>query len=72
MPQEPRDESPNSPARVFGLGREVRRLREPLVVTEDTNVWEIYNRRAAELDKEMIKDWNDSLSTLLIFVSHIL
>jgi hypothetical protein len=31
--------------------------------------WEIYNNRAIVYDKELIKDWNDGLSTLLIFVS---
>lgn len=36
--------------------------------TEDT-AWEIYNRKAALYDRELVKDWNDSLNTLLIFVS---
>lgn len=31
--------------------------------------WEIYNQRAGIVDKERIKDWNDSLSVLLVFVS---
>jgi hypothetical protein len=31
--------------------------------------WEAYNHRAAIYDKELIKDWNESLNTLLIFVS---
>ncbi|PVF91024.1 hypothetical protein CPB86DRAFT_456233, partial [Serendipita vermifera] len=31
--------------------------------------WEIYNHKASEIDRELIKDWNDSLNTLLIFVS---
>jgi hypothetical protein len=34
-----------------------------------TTAWEVYNDRALETDKERIKDWNDSLNTLLIFVS---
>jgi hypothetical protein len=33
-----------------------------------TTAWEVYNDRAFETDKERIKDWNDSLNTLLIFV----
>lgn len=33
--------------------------------------WEIYNKRAATYDKELIKDWNDSLNTLLVFVSFL-
>jgi hypothetical protein len=36
--------------------------------SEDT-AWEIYNRKAALYDRELVKDWNDSLNTLLIFVS---
>ncbi|PVG03917.1 hypothetical protein CPB86DRAFT_310221, partial [Serendipita vermifera] len=31
--------------------------------------WEIYNDRADEIDQELIKDWNDSLHTLLIFAT---
>ena len=30
--------------------------------------WEIYNERAEIADKELIRDWNESLNTLLIFV----
>lgn len=36
-----------------------------------TTAWEIYNNRAATYDKELIKDWNDSLNTLLVFVNFI-
>ncbi|PVF90868.1 hypothetical protein CPB86DRAFT_720345, partial [Serendipita vermifera] len=31
--------------------------------------WEIYNHKASEIDRELIKDWNDSLNTLLIFAA---
>lgn len=34
--------------------------------------WEAYNHRANIYDKELIKDWNESLNTLLIFVSAFL
>lgn len=43
------------------LGPPTRRIPE--------TAWQIYNRRAAIYDKELIKDWNNSLNTLLIFVS---
>jgi hypothetical protein len=36
-----------------------------------TSAWEIYNRKAAVYDKELIKDWNASLNTLLVFVSAV-
>jgi hypothetical protein len=35
----------------------------------ETTAWEVYNKRAAIVDRELIKDWNDGLNTLLIFVS---
>jgi hypothetical protein len=54
--------------RCFGLAKDTRKPGEPLKMTENTTVWEIYNHKAAEVDREMIKDWNDSLNTLLIFV----
>ncbi|PVG04002.1 hypothetical protein CPB86DRAFT_810513 [Serendipita vermifera] len=56
-------------ARLFGLAKEPKRLRDPLVLTEETTAWDIYNHRAAEVDREQIKDWNDSLNTLLIFAA---
>lgn len=56
--------------------------REPAITLEDetlsasthpstapTTAWGIYNQRAAAFDKELIKDWNASLNTLLVFVS---
>ncbi|PVG04036.1 hypothetical protein CPB86DRAFT_842303, partial [Serendipita vermifera] len=54
---------------LFGLTRETRRPDVPLVMTKDTTAWEIYNHKASEVDREMIKDWNDSLNTLLIFAA---
>jgi hypothetical protein len=59
-----------TPANRFKLGRSSNRPGDPLVVTKDTKAWEIYNHKASEIDREMTKDWNDSLNTLLIFVSH--
>jgi hypothetical protein len=58
------------PTKLFGLiGRKIKRAgKDPLVVTEETTAWEIYNDRADEIDRELVKDWNDSLHTLLIFV----
>lgn len=37
--------------------------------TAPATAWEIYNSRAAVIDRELIKDWNASLNTLLVFVS---
>jgi hypothetical protein len=37
--------------------------------TAPTTAWEVYNKRAIIIDRELIKDWNASLSTLLVFVS---
>jgi hypothetical protein len=61
------------PTKLFGLiGRKIRRAgKDPLVVTEETTAWEIYNDRADEIDRELVKDWNDSLHTLLIFVRNL-
>jgi hypothetical protein len=63
------DEDTTPPIRRFGIAREARKPGEPMNVTGNTTVWEVYNHKAAEVDREMIKDWNDSLNTLLIFVS---
>lgn len=60
---------PRPPATFFGLARDQRQPGTPLAVNADTTAWEIYNDRAFAIDKELIKDWNDSLNTLLIFVS---
>ena len=43
--------------------------KAPLAVNKETTAWEIYNDRAQTIDRELIRDWNDSLNTLLIFVS---
>jgi hypothetical protein len=63
------EEETKPPLRRFGLGRDARKPSEPLNMTENTTVWEIYNYESGKIDREMIKDWNDSLNTLLIFVS---
>jgi hypothetical protein len=56
MPPDLPDKKPNRATRMFGLGREAKRPGDPLVVTEEMTAWEIYNHKAAELDREMIKD----------------
>jgi hypothetical protein len=71
MASEVMNKNGRASAKLFGLGRDSRKPGDPLVVTNDTTVWEIYNHRAFEIDKEMIKYWNDSLNTLLIFVSQV-
>ncbi|KIM25644.1 hypothetical protein M408DRAFT_73944, partial [Serendipita vermifera MAFF 305830] len=62
---EPTNQSKNP----FRLAREPRKANAPLVVDENTTAWEIYNDRASTYDREMIKDWNESLNTLLIFAA---
>jgi hypothetical protein len=52
----------------FGLGRRLKQVDASLLVNENTTAWEIYNNRATKTDTELIKDCNDSLNTLLIFV----
>jgi hypothetical protein len=61
----------SQPIKVFGLEKEFKRSRDPLVVTSETTTWELYNHKAGQIDRELIKDWNDSLNTLLIFVGHL-
>jgi len=53
----------------LGLATDPRQANAPLVVNNETTAWEIYNDRALTIDREIIKDWNDSLNILLIFVS---
>jgi hypothetical protein len=42
---------------------------ESLKVTPDTTAWDIYNYHAGRVESEVVKDWNDTLNTLLVFVS---
>ncbi|PVF96427.1 hypothetical protein CPB86DRAFT_762266 [Serendipita vermifera] len=69
MPPESIEKNANHSAKLFGVGRQPKRSGDPLVVTDKTTAWEIYNHKASEVDREMIKDWNDSLNTLLIFTA---
>ncbi|PVF96430.1 hypothetical protein CPB86DRAFT_709180, partial [Serendipita vermifera] len=69
MPPYASENNINPSAKLFRLGREPKRPGDPLVVTDETTAWEIYNHKASEVDREMIKDWNDSLNTLLIFTA---
>jgi hypothetical protein len=45
-----------------------KRADEPKIDAK-SSVWEVYNRSATKIDRELMKDWNDILNTLLIFVS---
>jgi hypothetical protein len=38
-------------------------------VTPQSTAWELYNHKAEIKDWDLIRDWNDTLNTLLIFVS---
>ncbi|PVF97747.1 hypothetical protein CPB86DRAFT_826271 [Serendipita vermifera] len=69
MPPETTEKNANYPAKPFGLGREPKRPGDPFILTDETMVWELYNHKALEVDREMIKDWNDTLNTLLIFTA---
>ncbi|PVF96428.1 hypothetical protein CPB86DRAFT_512391 [Serendipita vermifera] len=69
MPPESTEQNANQSAKLFGVGREPKQPGDRLVVTDETTAWEIYNHKASEVDREMIKDWNDSLNTLLIFTA---
>ncbi|PVF90767.1 hypothetical protein CPB86DRAFT_573247 [Serendipita vermifera] len=69
MPPDTIENNRNPSARLFGLGREPKQPGDPLFVTSETTAWEIYNHEASEVDKEMIKDWNEILNTLLIFTA---
>lgn len=49
-----------------------KEARQPGDSIEETTAWEIYNHKATEIDTELIKDWNENLNLLLIFVSYYL
>ncbi|PVG04035.1 hypothetical protein CPB86DRAFT_868804 [Serendipita vermifera] len=69
MSSAPVDTNLRSSRKVFGYSRDAKRPIGPLNVTNDMTAWEIYNHKASEVDREMIKDWNDSLNNLLIFAA---
>jgi hypothetical protein len=47
-----------------------RRRHDPNAMAEHENsIWDVYNNVADIEDDELIKDWNDSLNFLLVFVS---
>jgi hypothetical protein len=72
MSSKPFHKPVKAPLKLFGQVKESARPDDPLTINEDTTAWEIYNYRAAEVDREILKDWNDNLNTLLIFVCHLL
>ncbi|PVF97159.1 hypothetical protein CPB86DRAFT_760725 [Serendipita vermifera] len=56
--------------KLFGYNRRERKShKHSLVTTEETTAWEIYNFRASQIDRDLIRDWNESLNTLLIFAA---
>ncbi|PVF97757.1 hypothetical protein CPB86DRAFT_734357 [Serendipita vermifera] len=69
MPPDMTENNRNQSSKLFGREREPKRPGDTLFVTDQTTAWEIYNHKASEVDREMIKDWNDSLNTLLIFTA---
>ena len=40
----------------------------PGLIKENT-VWDVYNNEARKVDHELVKDWRESLHSLLLFVS---
>jgi len=49
-----------------------RRRNDPALMAQETSIWDVYNNLADVRDEELIKDWQDSLNFLLIFVSYTL
>ena len=39
---------------------------------KETSAWDIYNTEAKKVDDELVKDWTDSLNSLLVFVSRVI
>ena len=57
------------PRRILGIPTRARDLPPTTMDSgAEKTAWEIYNERADIADKELIRDWNESLNTLLIFV----
>jgi hypothetical protein len=46
-----------------------RRRHDPnAMIANENSIWDVYNNVADVEDDELIKDWNDSLNFLLVFV----
>lgn len=37
---------------------------------DEPTIWELCNQKAAPIDRDIIKDWTDTLTFLLVFVSN--
>lgn len=46
-----------------------RRRPDPKQLESESSFYDVYNNLAEAYDVEMIKDWNESLNFLLVFVS---
>jgi hypothetical protein len=42
--------------------------QQPIGSGDQCNAWSLYNETALEYDRQMMKEWVDALSVLLIFV----
>jgi hypothetical protein len=42
----------------------------PAAPTKEHTVWDVYNNEARKVDIELVKDWKESLNSLLLFVSY--
>ncbi|KAG8815120.1 hypothetical protein FRC19_001253 [Serendipita sp. 401] len=69
MEGDPSRETTGDPASRISPATQQKSGNRPLDVNKTTSAWQIYNDRAFAIDKELIKEWNDSLNTLLIFAA---
>jgi Family of unknown function (DUF6535) len=47
----------------------IRPKEEDLIqMDKENSVWDVYNNEARKVDNELVKDWRDSLNSLLLFV----
>lgn len=46
-------------------------LTDKIDVTDQFSVWDLYNKKALQVDRELIQDWTGTLNNLLVFVSCI-
>lgn len=48
--------------------RDSQLLDEEVDESKNKTVWDIYTEYSRKVDQERIRDWNDTLNTLLVFV----
>jgi hypothetical protein len=40
-----------------------------IALSKEHTAWDVYNKEAKKVDIELVKDWKESLNSLLLFVS---